>query len=210
MFTCSNCREFFNPSGPEFEGTSGLFTYAIFASVEVNHDRAVKMCSTFYKQGRLAWLGDREVKPLRAIIDQAIAFHYMNLNNFFWIDGQLEDVRCRPQNTSCKWAASPFSHVESGAARSFRNTDVIFHKPRNKNARDAPYWPVLLPNVNMEFEAPEEFIFTSAPGYVKGGFICSHEGDYNGCPLGFAKMSATHLPEELIPKVITIENLCKQ
>ncbi|VDK31960.1 unnamed protein product [Taenia asiatica] len=213
LFTWTNGRESFNPNGPEFEGTSGRFTYAIFASIGVSHSRAVEMCSTFYPQGRLAWLGDREVEALRAIIDQAIAFHYMNLNNFFWIDGQLEDATCRPQNTSCKWTASPSNYVESGAAKAFTNTGMVFHKPRkvvvaNKSAGVGSYWPVLLPNVNMEFEVPDMFILTAAPGYMRGGFICSHGDDFSGCPFGFTQVTATRVPEKLVPKVVTTKKLC--
>ncbi|KAL5110765.1 hypothetical protein TcWFU_008217 [Taenia crassiceps] len=212
-FIWSNDREIFNPNGPEFEGTSGRFAYAIFASVGVSHSKAVEMCSTFYPQGRLAWLGDREVEPLRAIIDQAIAFHYMNLNNFFWIDGQLEDASCRPQNTSCKWTASPSSYVESGAARDFTSNDVVFHKPRkvataNRSAGVESYWPVLLPNVNMEFEESDVFILAAAPSYVKGGFICAYKGDFSGCPFGFTQVTTTQVPEKLVPKIVTTEKLC--
>ncbi|CDS39642.1 protocadherin 1 [Echinococcus multilocularis] len=212
-FIWASGREIFNPNGPEFEGTSGRFTYAIFASVGVVHSKAVEMCSTFYPQGRLAWLSDGDVEPLRAIVDQAIAFHYMNLNNFFWIDGRLEDASCRPQNTSCKWTASPSSHVESGAARSFTNNDVVFHKPRpilaaKKSAEDGSFWPALLPNVNMEFEAPDVFILSAAPGYVEGGFICAHEGDRDRCPFGFEQVAETRVPKELVPKVVTTKKLC--
>ena len=205
-------RTSFNPNGPEFEGRSGSFSYAIFASVEVTHSRAIQLCSTYYFNGRLGWLGDTSVEPIRAIIDQSMAFHYINFNNFFWIDGELEDDKCKPEVSSCKWISTKYSHVEKGAAKSFKNTNVVHHstptRPINATSGDTSYWPILLPNANAEYDASEPFILSAAPGYVKAGFICAHRGEVGDCPFGFTSMTITTVPPKLTPTKVKLGDIC--
>lgn len=208
----SSKRNIFNPNGPEYEGHSGAFNYAIFASVGVTHSKALELCSIYYPDGRLAWLGDTKVKSVRAIIDQSLAFHYMNANNFFWIDGYSLDPNCKPQLSSCRWSASKSSLVERDSTRSFVNNNVVYHKPLEKpinaSIEDVTYWPVLLPNANEEFTVPEAFILSAAPGYMEAGFICAYRSEVDMCPFGFTSMATLAVPNYLSPRKVRLEDMC--
>ncbi|VDD75727.1 unnamed protein product [Mesocestoides corti] len=212
LAVCHNAKEAVNPSGPEYEGQSGQFTYAIFASVGVSHSKARELCSAYYPRGKLAWLGDIGLPPIRAIIDQALAFHYMNFNNFFWIDGILQDANCKPQSRSCLWKPRTNSLVPRGSSKVFKHVDTACHRSRrdvsNETTTDRKFWPVLIPNTNAELGSDEAFVFAASPGYVKAGFVCAHAGGYDGCPFGFTEMTITRVPSALVPTLVTTSDLC--
>lgn len=210
---CELYRESFNPSGAEYEGKSGQFNYAIFASVAVAHSRAVEMCATFYRDGRLAWLGDPSPNPIRIIIEQARALHAINFNSFFWIDGRRQwGKSCTTTQASCQWTSYASSFIERCAAESFSSVGVVAHEVRRLNATDsqddAQLWPVLSFHFKQKAGSSNTYVISTAPGYVRAGFICAYTWDPNDCPVGYVKVSGLSIPKELVPTKVTTSDVC--
>lgn len=207
-------KDVFNPNGPEYEGINGAYTYAIFASVSVTHSKARELCSLYYDGGTLAWLSDLKVSSLRAVADQALVFHYMNGNNYFWIDGTPHDENCSPENSSCRWVTNKQSLLSYFTDGSFYNNGTACHTEKSDLSReqeeDRQFWPVLVPNANEELGWKKTFVVSAVPGYAKGGFICAHDSKINPCPYGFSEAPEVAIPDHLIPENTSSEDLCLQ
>ncbi|KAM3184601.1 hypothetical protein ACTXT7_008005 [Hymenolepis weldensis] len=190
--------------GADYVGKSGNFNYAVFAMIGVNHARAISLCNTLYPGGRLAWMGDLKFKLIKKLAYKIMIFHYMSLNNYFWIDGDLNDSNCDPQRSSCTWIAYDSSLVESAAARSFVNRNVTFHKPRKTPEK---FWPVLLLNKFKEYKMKGEIILSAAPEKEEAGFICSYKEKENTCPIGFSRVTK-RVPRYMTTFKITKPDVC--
>ncbi|VDL57064.1 unnamed protein product [Hymenolepis diminuta] len=190
--------------GADYVVRIGYFNYAVYAMIAVNHARAIALCNALYPGGRLAWMGDMKFRPVAKVIYKLMIFHYMSLNNYFWIDGDLDDPHCDPEQSSCIWIASNSSLIESEAKASFENTDVMFHKPRKKPEK---FWPVLVPNRFNEYNMRGDAFLSAAPEKEKAGFICAYKEKRNKCPIGFSLVNM-RIPSHMTTFNVTKPDVC--
>ncbi|VDO02486.1 unnamed protein product [Rodentolepis nana] len=200
----SDSRPDYNFSGADFDGKCGKFNYAIFASIGVPYSKAVELCGTIYPGGRLAWMGDTELKPTRRMLDHLLSFHYMSFNTYFWIDGYLKDPKCAPQNSSCTWIPGRYSLIEDQSTKMFKNEDVVYHTPRKGPEK---FWPVVVPNKNGEYGVGKEFILSAAPEKEEIGFVCVYRKRENRCPIGYSQVDEM-LPQYMHPVALSTKEIC--
>nr|CDS33656.1 protocadherin 1 [Hymenolepis microstoma] len=200
----SDSRPDYNFSGADYDGKCGKFNYAIFASIGVPRSKAIKICEAIYPGGRLAWMGDTELKTTRDMLNHLLSFHYMSFNTYFWIDGYLKDPKCVPQNTSCIWIPAKSSLIGDHSKKMFKNDDVVFHTPQKKLEK---FWPVVVPNKNDEYGVGKEFILSAAPEKEEIGFICTYRKRENRCPVGYSPVKK-NVPRHLYPVATTITEIC--
>ncbi|KAL7065089.1 hypothetical protein AAHC03_05394 [Spirometra sp. Aus1] len=158
---------------------------------------------------------------MMAIANQASMYNYLNMNNFFWIDGCLLNSSCNPSKGRCTWGPEMrrnrvVSHITPGVSNTFETAHVACKKMANDEITndadgESTPWPVLMPNLQDEFpNEDKDYVLAVAPNFEKTGFICSAPNrDAVECPYGLTRLEVADVPQQLIPKPVSSLYTCE-